>query len=135
LSAPALRELGERRHIATVLAAVRQLEIDAVDDALDLFDLLIATKLLARAEKLGNKAKLKTLPTLRRWAVKITAAAAVLLDMPPASGEQMISLAQAWEEIERVIPREELTAAALRRRTLAPSHETWSIQREGMPGA
>jgi hypothetical protein len=95
-TAPALRELGERRRIATLLAAVRQLEVDAVDDALDLFDLLMATKLLARAEKLGNKAKLKTLPTLRRAAVKIAAAVAVLLDIPPASGEQMISLAQAW---------------------------------------
>jgi hypothetical protein len=71
----------------------------------------VATKLLARAEKLGNKAKLKTLPTLRRAAVKIATAVAVLLDIPPASGEQMISLAPAWEKIARVIPREELTAA------------------------
>jgi hypothetical protein len=44
-TAPALRELGERRRTATLLAAVRQLEVDAVDDALDLFDLLMATKL------------------------------------------------------------------------------------------
>src|SRR5207244_520132 len=95
-TAPALRELGERRRTATLLAAVRQLEVDAVDDALDLFDLLMATKLLARAERLGEKAKLKTLPTLRRAAVKIAAAVAVLLEIPPARGEQVISLAQAW---------------------------------------
>jgi hypothetical protein len=122
-TAPALHELGERRRTATLQAAVRQLEVDAVDAALDLFDLLMATKLLARAEKLGNKAKLKTLPTLRRAAVKIATAVAVLLDIPPASGEQMISLAQAWDEIERVIPREELTAAVEQLGELVPDED------------
>ena len=111
VNAPALRELSERRRTATLLATVRQLEIDAVDDALDLFDLLMATKLLAKAERLGAKAKLKTLPVLRRAALKIAAAVAVLLEIPPASGDQMISLAQAWEEIERVIPRSQLMEA------------------------
>ena len=70
-NAAALRVLSERRRAATLLATVRQLETDAVDDALDLFDLLMATKLLAKAERLGAKAKLKTLPGLRRAAVKI----------------------------------------------------------------
>jgi Domain of unknown function (DUF4158) len=87
-TAPALRELSSQRRTATLLATVRQLEIDAVDDALDLFDLLMATKLLAMAEKLGNKAKLRTLPTLRRAAVKIAAAVAVLLDIPPAGASR-----------------------------------------------
>ena len=47
--ATALRELSPKRRAATLLATVRQLEVDAVDDALDLFDLLMATKLLAKA--------------------------------------------------------------------------------------
>ena len=122
-TAPALREVSSQRRTATLLATVRQLEVDAVDDALDLFDLLMATKLLARAEKLGNKAKLKTLPTLRRAAVKVAAAVAVLLEIPSASGEQVISLAQAWEEIERVIPREELTAALEQLGELVPDDD------------
>lgn len=122
-TAPALRELSSQRRTATLLATVRQLEVDAVDDALDLFELLMATKLLARAEKLGNKAKLKTLPTLRHAAVKIAAAVAVLLDIPPARGEQVISLAQAWEEIERVIPRKELTAALEQLGELVPDDD------------
>jgi TnpA family transposase len=41
--APALRELSATRRAATLLATVRQLEVDAVDDAFDLFDLLMAT--------------------------------------------------------------------------------------------
>ena len=75
------------------------------------------------AEKLGDKAKLKALPTLRRAALKIAAAVAVLLEIPPASGEQMVSLAQAWEEIERVIPREELTAAVEQLGELVPDDD------------
>jgi hypothetical protein len=60
-NAAALRELSASRRAATLLATVRQLETDVVDDALDLFDLLMATKLLAKAERLGAKARLKTL--------------------------------------------------------------------------
>jgi hypothetical protein len=55
-----LRELSPRRRAATLLAMIRQLEVDAVDDALDLFDLLMATKLLAKAERLSDKAKLRS---------------------------------------------------------------------------
>jgi hypothetical protein len=47
----------------------------------------------------------------------------VLLEIPPASGEQVISLAQAWEEIERVIPREELTAAVEQLGELVPDDD------------
>ncbi|MGO9791510.1 MAG: Tn3 family transposase [Solirubrobacteraceae bacterium] len=54
--APASRELSATRRAATLLATVRKLEIDAVDDALDLFDLLMATKLLAKAERSSNGA-------------------------------------------------------------------------------
>jgi hypothetical protein len=64
--ARALRELSATRRAATLPATVRQLEVDAVDDAIDLFDLLMATKLLARAERLSNEAKLQSLPALRR---------------------------------------------------------------------
>src|SRR5262249_6340227 len=48
--APALRELTESRRTATLVAAVQALERTAVDDALDLFDVLMASRLLARAE-------------------------------------------------------------------------------------
>jgi hypothetical protein len=60
--------------------------------------LLMASKLLAKAERLGNKAKLKTLPILRRAAVKIAAAVAVLLEIPEGSGEGVMSLAQAGRD-------------------------------------
>jgi len=49
--APAIRELAEPRRTATLLAAARRLEAAAVDDALDLFDLLMATRLISAARR------------------------------------------------------------------------------------
>lgn len=80
--APTLR-LAEPRRTATVLATMRHLEGASVDDALTLFDVLMATKLLARAEREDVKEKLKGLPRLRKAAVKMAGAVSVLLDVPP----------------------------------------------------
>ncbi|MDQ6778305.1 MAG: Tn3 family transposase, partial [Actinomycetota bacterium] len=121
--APALRELSSTRRAATLLATVRQLEVDAVDDALDLFDLLMATKLLAKAERASNKAKLKSLPALRRAAGKIAQALAVLLGIPEDGGGEEISLSQAWDQIERVILRSELTVALEQLDKLLPDQD------------
>jgi pimeloyl-ACP methyl ester carboxylesterase len=60
---------------------------------------------------------------LRRAAVKIAAAVAVLLEIPQAKGGHMISLAQAWEEIERVIPRSQLTEALEQLSDLVPDQD------------
>ena len=121
--ATALRELSPKRRAATLLATVRQLEVDAVDDALDLFDLLMATKLLAKAERLSEKAKLASLPALRRAAGKIAQAVAVLLKIPEDGGGQRVSLSQAWDEIEQVIPRAELTVALEQIAELIPDQD------------
>jgi len=107
--APTLRELSAKRRAATLLATIRQLEVDSVDDALDLFDLLMATKLLARAERQSDKAKLKSLPALRRAAAKIARALGVLLEIGENTGET-ISLAETWDRIETV-GRAELAGA------------------------
>ncbi|MGO9793144.1 MAG: DUF4158 domain-containing protein [Solirubrobacteraceae bacterium] len=119
--APALRELTATRRAATLLATVRQLEVDAVDDALDLFDLLMASKLLAQAERLSNKAKLQLLAALRRAAGKIAQALAVLLGIADdGGGEEELSLSEAWDQIEQVIPRSELTVALEQLEQLLP---------------
>jgi hypothetical protein len=121
--APALRELSATRRVATLVATVRQLEVDAVDDALDLFDLLMATKLLAKAERLSNAARLKSLPALRRAAGKIAQALAVLLGIPDDGGQEELSLSEAWDQIEQVIPRSELTVALEQLEKLLPDQD------------
>ncbi|ROQ65243.1 TnpA family transposase [Streptomyces sp. CEV 2-1] len=125
--APTLRRLAEPRRTATVLATMRYLEGSSVDDALTLFDVLMATKLLARAEREEDKAKLKGLPKLRKAAAKVASAVSVLLDVPIESdgGEDdaesvPLSVAQAWERIEQLVTREELAKAIVELGELLP---------------
>ncbi|WP_431933819.1 hypothetical protein [Nonomuraea jabiensis] len=42
---------------------MRRLETSSVDDALDVLDLLIASNLLARAERAGKAEQLRTFPS------------------------------------------------------------------------
>ncbi len=49
--APLLRRHDDPRWLATLLATVVHLQSRAVDDALELLDLLMTTKLLAQAER------------------------------------------------------------------------------------
>ncbi len=60
--APTLRGLTEPRRTATLWRPRGHLEVSAVDDVLDLFTLLMATKLLAWAERESNKRASATCP-------------------------------------------------------------------------
>ncbi len=109
--ATTIRELKDDRKVATVLATVRHLEGASVDDALLLFDILMATKLLARAERASDTKRLKGLPRFRRAAAKVAAAVTVLFDVPQGRDGQAVTLAETWTAIEAVVPREKLEAA------------------------
>lgn len=99
------------------------LQSRAVDDALDLLDVLITSKLLARAERESAKEKLRTLPKLGKASAKLAAAMGVLLEVTGAHDDlaeqatveggiaEPVSLSQVWAEIEAVVPRTELTDA------------------------
>ena len=130
--APTLRRLAEPRRTATVLATMRHLEGASVDDALTLFDVLMATKLLARAERQDVKEKLKGLPKLRKAAAKVRNAVAVFLDVPiehQADGDEetgaeplsvAVEMAEAWEIVEKIVTREELVKAVVELGELLP---------------
>lgn len=109
--APTLRDLEPARQTATLLATVRHLETSSVDDALDVLDLLVTSHLLARAERAGRAEQLRTLPRLRSAARDVASAMEVLMGAPQATGDRLVALAEVWNEIERVVPREKLTAA------------------------
>ena len=74
--APKIAQLTGTRRVATLLATMRHLEGVSVDDALLLFDLLMATKLLAKANRDEKNAKLKSLPRLRKAALQAGSAPA-----------------------------------------------------------
>ncbi|MBU3869929.1 hypothetical protein KN815_39510 [Streptomyces sp. 4503] len=52
--APTLKRLEVTRQTPTLLATVRHLETATVDDALNLLHALMATKLLAKAERMNS---------------------------------------------------------------------------------
>jgi TnpA family transposase len=124
-----LRRHGDARRLATLLATAVHLTTRAVDDALDLLDVLVATRLLARAERETAKEKLKTLPKVERAGAKLAAALQVVLEdtaeqVDTSTGEitapKVATLAAMWEAIEAVVPRKELAAAVAAMVELAP---------------
>ena len=64
--AQSLRRLAEPRRTATLVATVAALEADSVDDALDLFDLLMATKVLGPSRRAAAAERLAKLPELEK---------------------------------------------------------------------
>ncbi len=124
---------------AEQLAAMRHLEGVSVDDALLLFDLLMATKLLARANRDEKNEKLKSLPRLRKAALQAESALRAALDTPmtqpgqPAGGEAgpagagpVMRVTTAPEMIARialVVPIEQLEAALSVIREFLPAEQ------------
>lgn len=122
--APTLKRLEATRQTATLPATVRHLKSASVDDALDLLHALMATRLLAKAERLGNDAKLRTLPALRKAAKKVAVAVDVLMSTPQADeGGEMVSVSEAWSLIEQAVPREQLAEAIATIATFVPDED------------
>jgi TnpA family transposase len=120
-----LRRHGTQRRLATLVATVVQLQARTVDDALELLDLLMTTRLLAQAERESVKEKVRRLPRLSAESAKLAAAVNVLLEAAPAREEaEGVNLAQVWERIERVVPRGELAAALRALEELLPAPDS-----------
>ena len=111
--ATALDRLSEPKRTATLLAVVRHLEATAVDDALDLFALLMATRLLSPARRVSNEQRLSMLPRLEKASKTVARAGRVLLaalDVAEGSAEP-VEVASLWEAVESVAPRSVLLDA------------------------
>lgn len=77
--APTIARMPDDRRIATLLAFARTMETTALDDALDLLDLMI-TDMLAKAKKLGQAERLRTVQDLDEAALRLREACAILFD-------------------------------------------------------
>jgi TnpA family transposase len=77
--AAVIARMPRDRRIATLLAFARAFEATALDDALDLLDLIV-TDLLAQAKLAGEKERLRTLGDLDAAALQLRDVCAVLLD-------------------------------------------------------
>ncbi|MBB5781869.1 TnpA family transposase [Nonomuraea jabiensis] len=124
--APALKELAEPRRTATLLAATRQLESVAVDDALDLFDRLMATRLINPSRRASEQHRLAVLPQLEHASRTLARATRAVLDvLEQAAAETgadagVVEVGAAWRAVEQVAPRELVRAAAARVEELVP---------------
>jgi hypothetical protein len=91
--AQTLRRMRPDRRAATLLALVQALEGSAHDDALDLFDLLLRD-LFATSERVGQRARLRTLRDLDAAALTLVEATAPLLSAELTDAELRTHLEQ-----------------------------------------
>jgi hypothetical protein len=101
--AAVIARMSSDRRVATLLAFARAFEATALDDALDLLDLII-TDLLAQAKRAGEKERLRTLGDLDTAALQLRDVCTVLLD-EACSSARVRSLAFAR------VPRPQLAEA------------------------
>lgn len=69
--AQSISRMNEERRLAVLVAFVYVYEIKALDDALDLLDILI-TEIVAKASKLGQKNRLRTMGDLDKAALQLS---------------------------------------------------------------
>ncbi len=84
--ANAIERMPEDRRLATLVAFALTLEATALDDALDLLDILI-TEIFADATKAGEQARLRTIKDLDAAAMQLGQACHLLLDANIADAE------------------------------------------------
>lgn len=104
-----LRRLLPEHKLAVLVATVVALSARAADDVLELFDTLMTTELLSKAERESANEKLRRYPKVSRNTGKLAAAVKVLFaleELDPDAG-----LAAVWELIENEVPKHELRAA------------------------
>jgi len=117
--APALRRHPYARRLATLLAAVVDLQAKATDDALELFDVLMTNDLLARAQRASNEEKARRYPRVSKDAGKLAAAVGVLLEATEWGPEMTLELI--WDAIENVVSRAELRTAVTNITAVVPA--------------
>jgi len=117
-----LRRHPRSRRLATLLATVSSLHVRATDDALDLFDVLMVTKLLSKATQTSNKERLRRFPRLATASSQLACAVEVLLRC--VESEPSAPLEQVWRKIEAAVDRDDLESAVSRVSELTPSPDS-----------
>ena len=109
--APILAALAEPRRTATLLAMTRHLDAVAIDDALDLFALLMATKLINPARRASAAERLASLPRLERASRTLAVVNRELSTALDAAVDGRVDVAAVWAAIERIAPRAQIAGA------------------------
>nr|BFE37809.1 hypothetical protein GCM10010200_100600 [Actinomadura rugatobispora] len=104
---------------------MRHLEAKAIDEALDLFQVLMATRLLNTAKRKTEKERLSTLPQLEKASRLVARVAKVLFEELELVEEQEADLdvAALWAAVEEVAPCAAVMTAAATVVSLVPEDE------------
>ncbi|MER5321695.1 DUF4158 domain-containing protein [Streptosporangium roseum] len=142
--APLLARLHEPRKTATMLAVTRSLEAEAIDDALDLFALLMASRLISPARRKSSGDRLSMLPKLEKASRLLSRAGRVLVeqldlvaeagaDLDPAAlwtavtaeaGASKEQVLAALEQVDELVPDDDGAAEAALRSALVDKYNT-----------
>jgi len=107
-----ISRMSEEKQLATLMAFVYEFERIALDDALDILDLLI-TRITTHAKKVSRQKRLRTLKDLDKSALLLAEACALILD------EDNIEINELRKNIFDSIPAETLASSILTVKTLA----------------
>ncbi|MEV4895186.1 DUF4158 domain-containing protein, partial [Nonomuraea sp. NPDC055795] len=142
--APLLARLSEPRKTATMLGVTRSLEAEAIDDALDLFALLMATRLISPARRKSTGERMAMLPKLEKASKLLSRAGRILvqqLDLVAEVGADL-DVAALWtavvaqvgvskeqvlaalEQVEELVPEDDGAAEAALRAALVDKYNT-----------
>jgi len=114
-----LRRMVEPRRTATLVATVAALEAGAVDDALDLFDLLMSARVLGPSRRAAAADRLAKMPELENASRVLARVGQALLVVLEGSGEQ-VDVAAAWVALEQVASRDRIAEAVAKVGELVP---------------
>ncbi|MEU7028938.1 Tn3 family transposase [Streptomyces sp. NPDC046275] len=123
--AAGLERAAEPKRTAMLTAVMRHLEAKAIDEALDLFQVLMATRLISTAKRATDKDRLSTLPQLEKASRTLARAAKVLfeeLELVETHGAD-VDTAALWRAVEEVAPRAVVMSAAALVVSLVPEDE------------
>lgn len=120
--APNLERTPEPKRTAMLTAVVRHLEAVAIDDALDLFALLMQTKLISPARRATDKERLAKLPRLEQASRTLAAASKVLIEQLDLveTHQTDLDVAALWNAVETVASRQEVRTALAQVEQLLP---------------
>jgi hypothetical protein len=123
--AQTIERAPEPRRTALLTAVVRQMEAQAVDDALDLFAVLMANRLISPARRASERERLAMLPQLEKAARILAKASKILteeLDLV-AEHEADLDVAALWAAVEEAVPRTAVAGAVATVEALVPEDD------------
>ncbi|MGJ5895784.1 Tn3 family transposase [Streptomyces sp. V2] len=123
--AQTIERAPEPRQTALLTAVVRQLEAQAVDDALDLFAVLMANRLISPARRASERDRLAMLPQLEKAARILAKASKILteeLDLVAEAGTDL-DVGALWAAVEEAVPRTAVAGAVATVEALVPEDD------------